>query len=312
MTRRTTYVVACLSGHGIGAEVMAEASRALAGVSRLHGFRIEEAHAPFGAVAVTQSGHALPAITRRTTRSADAVLVASASDPALAGVESELDLHARVDRIAFGSRKVVTVLSPLADDALEWTLRRAFDIACSSKAHVLSVAGDERWAAAFRAEAARRDGVFAGELPVGTAAQDLVFAPDPFDVVVAPAPVAEALVALAACQRHPRVVASGRLAADGPGLFAPVHGPAADIAGQGVADPASMLLAASLMLAEGLGEWRAAESLTGAVLEACNGARRSDMLTSRVGSTTREFGEVVLAALPQALTTAEFYREAFA
>jgi 3-isopropylmalate dehydrogenase len=313
MTRRTTYVLACLSGHGIGPEVMAEASRALARVSGLHGFRIEETHPPFGAEAVTQSGHALPAATRRSTLSAHAILVASAYEPALGGVESELDLRARIDRIAFGPHKAITVLSPLADDTLEWTFQRAFDTACSSRAHVLSVGGDERWDALFRAEAVKRDGVFAGELPVGTAAQDLVFRPDRFDVVVAPAPVGEALVALAGSQHRPRVVASGRLAANGPGLFVPVHGPAADIGGQGVANPASILLAASLLLGEGLGERRAAESLEGAVLEACsNGARTSDMLATGLGSTTREFGSVVLAALPHSMTTAEFYREAIA
>ena len=42
-----TFVVACLAGHGIGPEVTAAASRALAQVSRHHGFRIEEVHPPF-------------------------------------------------------------------------------------------------------------------------------------------------------------------------------------------------------------------------------------------------------------------------
>ena len=41
------YTVACLSGDGIGPEVMAEASRALADVSQLHGFGIDEHHVDF-------------------------------------------------------------------------------------------------------------------------------------------------------------------------------------------------------------------------------------------------------------------------
>ena len=49
-TRR--YVVACLAGNGIGPEVMAEASRALAQVSRLHGFLVEEVHPPFAGEAL--------------------------------------------------------------------------------------------------------------------------------------------------------------------------------------------------------------------------------------------------------------------
>jgi hypothetical protein len=67
------------------------------------------------------------------------------------------------------------------------------------------------------------------------------------------------------------------------------------------------------MLGEGLGERRAAETLTGAVLEACgNGVRTPDLVSVGVGATTREFADVVLAHLPLSMTNAEFYREAVA
>lgn len=309
----STYAVACLSGHGIGPEVMAEASRALARVSRLHGFRVEERHAPFGGEAMTQWGHALPAATRRITLSADAILVAAGEDPALAGVESELDLHTRVDLTVFWPRGGVVVASPLDDSASEWTLGRAFDLARSSRARVTCVGDDTAWRLAFRREATRHDGVDTEELAVGVAVQGLAFEPDRFDVVVALAPLSEVLAGVAAHGRRSRVTASGRLARSGPGVFSPAHGAARDIAGQGVANPASMLLATALMLGEGLGERRAAETLTGAVLEACaNGRRTPDMVDSGLGATTREFGDVVLAGLPHAVTNAEFYREAIA
>jgi len=150
-------------------------------------------------------------------------------------------------------------------------------------------------------------------LPAGVAVQGLAFEPEGFDVVVAQTALAEGLVAVAAQNRKPRVAASGRLASTGPGVFAPAHGPAEDIAGQGVANPASMLLATALMLGEGLGERRAAETLAGAVLEVCgNGTRTPDMAGTGVGATTREFGDVLLAELPYAMTNAEFYREAVA
>jgi 3-isopropylmalate dehydrogenase len=313
MTGRRAYAVACLSGHGTGPEVMMEASRALAQVSRLHGFKVEETHPLFGGEAITQSGHALPPSTRRATLAAQAILVAAAEEPALAGVESELDLQARMDRVVFAPRGGMTILSPLGEAALEWTVERAFDIACSSKARVSSVGGDARWSWVFGAEAARHDGVLVEELSVGTAVQGLAFEPDRFDVVVAPAPFAEPLVGVAAHGRDPRVVASGRLARTGPGVFASAHGLAEEIAGQGVANPASMLLATALLLGEGLGERAAAETLAGAVLEACcNGARTPDMVTTGVGATTRQFADVVLSELPFAVTNAEFYREAFA
>ena len=313
MTERESYSVVCLSGHGIAAEVMAEASRALARVSHLHGFRVHETHPPFGSEAVTRSGHALPPATRRETLGAQAVLVASASAPALTGVESELDLRARLDRVAFGARSSVSVVSPLTDSALDWTFARAFDLARSSHARVAAVGGSDEWRAAFAREAARHDGVHAEELTVKTAARDLAFEPDRFDVVVTPPPYAEALLGFVAHGESLRVVASSRLADTGPSVFAPSHGAAEDIAGQGVANPASMLLAAALMLGEGLGERRAAETLTGAVLQASsNGARTPDQVSVGVGATTREFGDTVLAYLPGSMTNAEFYREAVA
>jgi 3-isopropylmalate dehydrogenase len=313
VTRRKTYTVACLTGHGIGAEVMAEASRALAQVSRLHGFSVEETHPPFGGAAFIQSGHALPAATRLMTLAAEAILVAGAGEPALVGVESELDLRARIDRVVHAPRGEVTVLSPLGETALEWTVERAFDVARSSKARVSCVGNDDRLATVFRAAADRHVGVFVEELSMRTAVEGLAFDPDRFDVVLTPAPLAEALVGIVARGGVPRVVASGRLASTGPSVFAPVHGAVAEIAGQGVANPASMLLATALMLGEGLGERAAEETLAGAVLEACsNGAGTPDMVATGVGATTREFADVVLSGLPSALTNAEFYREAVA
>ena len=313
MTVRRQYAIACLSGHGIGPEVMAEASRAAARVSRMHGFSIEETHAPFGGEAVPRSGHALPVATRQATLAAQAILVASANEPALAAVESELDLQTRIDRVGFGPRRALTILSPLAETAAEWTIARTFDVACSSRARVTSVGGDAHWSWLVGAEAARYDGVLVEELPVGTGVQGLAFEPERYDVVVTPAPFAEALASVAAQVPGPRVVGSGRLARTGPSVFTPAHGAAEDIAGQGVANPASMLFATALMLGEGLGERRAAETLMGAVLAACsNGTRTPDMVAIGVGVTTREFANVVLAELPNSLTNAEFYREAVA
>jgi 3-isopropylmalate dehydrogenase len=313
MTSRTKYVVACLSGHGVGPEVMAQASRALACVSHLHGFRVDEIHPPFGAAAFTQSGHPLPVATRRATLAAQAILVAAGNEPALAGVESELDLEARLDRVSFGARGTITVVSPLGDADPGWTLARAFELALSSRAQVTSVGGDDHWNTTVGRERSRHPGVLVERIPMKNAVSALAFDPTRFDVVVTPASFAEPLVGLVAHGASPRVVASGRLARRGPGIFGPVHGAAEDIAGQGVANPASMLLAAALMLGEGLGERRAAETLSGAVLEACsNGRRTPDMVSTGMGATTREFADVVLSELPASVTNAEFYREAVA
>ena len=98
-----------------------------------------------------------------------------------------------------------------------------------------------------------------------------------------------------------RVLAWGRLAENGPGIFGPNHGAAAEIAGHGVADPSSMLLAAALML-EGLGERGAGATLSSAVSHVIgNGTARA------VGtvSMTSELTDAVLAQLPQSHSNAE-------
>ena len=112
MRRRKTYTVACLSGDGVGPELMAEACRALAEVSRLHGFRVEDVHVPFGSEAVSRAGNPLPATTRAAYLGADAVLVAIEREPVLADVESELDLRATLTRVRFGANGAAITVSP--------------------------------------------------------------------------------------------------------------------------------------------------------------------------------------------------------
>lgn len=85
------YTVACLAGDGIGPELMAEASRALQAVSRLHGFDVVDVHIPFGGDAVRRFGHPLPASTRAACREANAVLVAATREPALEGVKADTE-----------------------------------------------------------------------------------------------------------------------------------------------------------------------------------------------------------------------------
>ena len=81
---RRSYKVACLAGDGHGPELMAEATRALRKVARMHGFAIEDVHVPFGREALTRSGHLLPQSTRGAVLEADAVLVANDAEPTLA------------------------------------------------------------------------------------------------------------------------------------------------------------------------------------------------------------------------------------
>ena len=303
--RKKRYTVACLSGDGIGPEVMAEASRALADVSRMHGFAIDEQHEPFGGDAVRRFGHALPASTRAACRRADAILVATTTEPALEGVKAALDLTWRMTRVRLDGTRL-TVVSPLADDSEELAVEKAFALACNRQARVTSVGAGKAWRAVVDRAAEASPGVIVDHVSFETVVRTLFRRPAAFDVIVSEQVFAEALSHTAAyAHGSTRMVASGRLSAHGTGIFGPTHGSALEIAGQGVANPSGMLLAAALML-EGLGERSAARTLENAVAETLGNVHTPDLVAAGVGATTREFMNVLMAALPGARTDTEF------
>jgi len=308
MSARRTYVVACLAGHGIGPEVTAAASRALAQVSRQHGFRIDEVHPPFAGEALHRSGHPLPASTRGATRGADAVLVAGATAPALAGVMAELDLSTRVTRSFADRGATLTTFSPLHDAADDATLDRAFAAARESTGRLASVGVSTAWRERVERHGSRHDGVTVTHVTLAESLARLAADPGSLGPVVAEQAVADAVAgapALAGGRRQ--LAATGYLSATGPGLFAPTHGHAHDIAGQGVANPSEMLVAAALLLDEGLGRRSAAvtleESLRGTLLSS---RRTADMAGPGVAATTGEFVDAVLGLLPSARLDIEF------
>src|SRR2546425_2277510 len=143
--RSKHYVVACLAGGGIGPELMAEASRAVAEVSRQHSFHVEELHVPFGGEAVARHGHPLPAATRAAYRRADAILVAATREPALDGVKADLDLTWRIMRVHSTPAGDLAVVSPLVDDAAAYAVERGFQLARARRAQGASVAESAVW-----------------------------------------------------------------------------------------------------------------------------------------------------------------------
>lgn len=301
------YKVVCLAGEGIGPELMAEASRALGAVSRLHGFEIEQEHVPFGREALIRSGHRLPTSTRAACGRADAVLTATTHESALDGVRADLDLRAQVTRVAAPDVDVA-VVSPLGSDSDAWAVDRVFRMAHARRARLVSVGLSEGWTAFVAVVAEEHSGVLAEPLPLADALLGLSLDPGRFDLVLAESQLSDALVqAAAGSNGRTRFVATGQLSERAPGLFGPSHGRALDIAGQGVANPSEMLLAVALLLAEGLGERAAARTLEAGVEAAFNaGVRTPDMVRQGAASTTREFVDVLLGLLPSARTDVEF------
>ena len=297
----TTYSIACLAGDGIGPEVMAQASRGMQAAARLHGFTLDEQHVPFGADATMRVGNPFPLGSRDAALAADAVLAATVDQTLLQALESELDLRAAVMRVRRNG-SVITVIAPLAD-AWEWTLERAVRAAQSSRGSLTLVGSESEWAA----NAVGRDhGLDVTRLSTRRAIRALVSNPGVFDVMVCPRPLLDALAELPWCLDSRRVLAWGRAPANGPGIYGPSHGTASDIAGQGVANPSSMLLAAALML-DGLGERGAAATLSAAVSHVLGNGADTPAGTVSMSS---ELTDAVLAQLPQSHSNAEFLTEA--
>lgn len=306
--RRRQYSIACLAGGGTGPEVLAEAVRAVRAVAGLHGFAVEDVHAPFGSSAVQCYGHPLPASTRAVCGSAHAVLVAATREPAIEAVKAELDLAWRFTRVVTESQGDVVVVSALTDEAEPLAVERGFQLARARRAAVTTVAGDGRFRSAVDRAAEGHDGVTVGHLVPDAAFPVLARTTVPFDVILAERALAEELSAVAAhAGDGNRIVASGRMAENGPGIFGPTHGSAPDLAGQGVANPTAMVLAAALMLGEGLGERTAARTLEASIVRTLrSGTRTPDMVESGPAATTREFMDVLLGQLGSARADHEF------
>ena len=305
---RDHYTVACLAGHGVGPEMMAEASRTLDAVSRMHGFRLEQLHVPFDREALSRWGHPLPRETRAAYRTADAVLVAGASSGALPGVMADLDHGATVVRLRLQPGGDLNVFAPLREDAADWAVEQAFACAAASRGRLTSVGTDDEWSRRVERVAERFPGLAVRHLTLAQALPVLATTPAQLDVLVTEQVLAEAVAEVPLARPGgSRVVARGFLSQTGPGLFGPTHGAALDIAGQGVANPSEILLAAALLLGEGLGRRVAAETLVGGVTGALDSpVRTPDRAGPGQGATTREFVDVVLDLLPSARTDVEF------
>jgi 3-isopropylmalate dehydrogenase len=298
------YVVTCLAGHGIGPEVTAAASRALADLSRHHGFRIEEVHPPFDTEAVARSGHPLPPATRRATRSADAVLVAGADAPALEGVRAELELAVSVTRVldSFGDS---TIFAALHDGASEQAIERSFAAARAQAGCLVSVGVTEPWRKQIDRHAESHPGVNVVHLPLADALWKL--ANGGCGVVVAERVVADAVAEAPRLGGRERLLARAELASTGPGLFGPTHGTGHEAAGHGMADPSEMLLATALLLSEGLGRRAAGEALEESLTVALTSSQLPlGVSGAGVTATTREFVDAVLELLPSARRDTEF------
>jgi len=291
-----TVTVTCLTGAGTAPELMAEAVFALERVARLHNLRVRETHATFGGVAFARAGQMVPPSTRAAILAADAVLVAGAEEPALNEVMGELDLRAQATRVRFGQRDDVMIVAPRREDTSEWTVEQAFEIA-ERRTLRLTAVGDGDWNELVDVVATRYEHVRVEHIAPKLAIPLAAFNAARFDVVVVAPTWAETIGEIVAAPAAVRVAAHGLLAGHGPSLFVPAPDGGFALAGAGVVNPSSMLLATAMMLDLALGQPAAAATLAGAVSATLvDGPQTPDLLQYGVGATSREFTSRVVDA----------------
>ena len=91
------------------------------------------------------------------------------------------------------------------------------------------------------------------------------------------------------------VMPSASHSENGPSLYEPIHGSAPDIAGQGIANPISMILSVAMMLRDSFGRYEDAERIEHAVEETL----AAGILTRDIGgqASTKEMTEAIIARL---------------
>jgi len=322
--------VVVLPGDGIGPEITAQAMRVLGEIAP----GAETEQRLFGAQAIRETGTPLPDDTVAACLAADAVLKGPIGDPefdaadvrpeqGLLRLRAELGVYAnlrpsRADGIdLLIVRELVGGLyygaSGVRDDGsafdtceyspaqIERIVRRGFELARSrggrltsvDKANVLETS--RLWRRVVRGLAPDYPDVAVEDMLIDNAAMQLATAPGQFDVIVTENMFGDILSDLAAAVTGGLGLApSASLSDTGPGLFEPVHGSAPDIAGQGIANPAGMLLSMALLLEHGLGRPGEAAGLAAAVERAIVEAPTPDLGGQ---ASTEEFGDTVLSAL---------------
>jgi isocitrate dehydrogenase (NAD+) len=171
----------------------------------------------------------------------------------------------------------------------------------------LAAVGDDSWFEVVDEVAASHEHVRVEHLAPRVAVPMAAFNASRFDVVAIAKPWAEAVTEIAAAPASSRVAAHGLLAEHGPSLFVPSPDGGAALAGHGVVNPSSMLLAAAMMLEHGLGAVHAGQTLAGAVSAAlADGPQTPDLLQRGAGATTAEFTRRVVGTFQLATPNFEF------
>ena len=345
MTRK----IVALAGDGIGPEIMEAGLEVLASIAQKTDFDFEIDRRPFGGAGIDATGHPLPEATLKTTREADAILLAAIGSPqydnatvrpeqGLLALRKELNLYANIRPVKiFESLKHLSPLKPeritgvdfvvvreltggiyfgdhiLEDrkardindysyEEVERIIRKAFEIARSRRKVVTSIdkqnvlATSKLWRKVAEEVAKDFPDVTLEHQLVDSAAMLMITNPDRFDVIVTENLFGDILSDESSVLSGTLgVMPSASHSENGPSLYEPIHGSAPDIAGQGIANPISMILSVAMMLRDSFGRYEDAEHIERAVEESL----AAGILTRDIGgqASTKDMTEAIIERL---------------
>jgi 3-isopropylmalate dehydrogenase len=190
----------------------------------------------------------------------------------------------------------------IARVAFELAQKRGGRLCSVDKANVLEVT--QLWREVVNQTAKDYPDVALSHMYVDNAGMQLVRAPKQFDVMVTGNMFGDILSDVAAMLTGSLgMLPSASLAADGSGMYEPVHGSAPDIAGQNKANPLATILSVAMLCRYSLDAPAAADAIERAVNQVlAEGYRTADIAPDEADAGirlvgTEEMGEAVLAAL---------------
>ncbi|MBF0818942.1 3-isopropylmalate dehydrogenase [Streptococcus acidominimus] len=154
---------------------------------------------------------------------------------------------------------------------IERILRQAFELARTRKKKVTSIdkqnvlATSKLWRKLAERVAQDYPDVTLEHQLVDSAAMVMITNPAKFDVLVTENLFGDILSDEASVLSGTLGVMPSASHGTGASLYEPIHGSAPDIAGQGIANPVSMILSLAMMLRESFGEWLVAQQIEDAV-----------------------------------------------
>ena len=187
-------------------------------------------------------------------------------------------------------------------EEVERIIRKAFEIARNRRKIVTSIdkqnvlATSKLWRKVAEEVAKDFPDVTLEHQLVDSAAMLMITNPSKFDVIVTENLFGDILSDESSVLSGTLgVMPSASHSEKGPSLYEPIHGSAPDIAGQGIANPISMILSVAMMLRDSFGRYEDAERIEHAV----ENSLAAGILTRDIGgqASTKEMTEAIIARL---------------